>query len=211
VLWIGTVTTPLQLGHGAVMLIWSRVAERCWPHVGHANLMSAAFLPCGKTRGPADKVIRSGIVIISLQLEVRCGHADFAPVRSSAYSWAATLLFLGHRIKTLDSDPSGRGKIRGVVSERKFGFASSFGCRLSSKKRGTIHRVRYWEIIADNLSKAGWNWAVSQRLIPTGERSLWPTRIVATVQRFVVHADEKPTAFLELERAICLRLLSEQI
>jgi len=43
VLWIGTVTTPLQFGHGAVMPIWSRVAERCWPHVGHANLMSAAF------------------------------------------------------------------------------------------------------------------------------------------------------------------------
>ena len=42
VLWIGTVTTPLQIGHGADMLIWSRVAERCWPHVGHANLMSAA-------------------------------------------------------------------------------------------------------------------------------------------------------------------------
>ena len=36
-LWIGTVTTPLQIGHGADMLIWSGVAERCWPHVGHAN------------------------------------------------------------------------------------------------------------------------------------------------------------------------------
>ena len=42
-LWIGTVTMPLQIGHGADMLIWSGVAERCWPHVGHANLMSAAF------------------------------------------------------------------------------------------------------------------------------------------------------------------------
>jgi hypothetical protein len=30
-------------------------------------------------------------------------------------------------------------------------------------------------------------------------------------QRFVVHADEKLTAFLELERAICLRLLTDQI
>jgi hypothetical protein len=30
-------------------------------------------------------------------------------------------------------------------------------------------------------------------------------------ERFVVHADEKLTAFLELERAICLRLLTEQI
>ena len=24
-------------------------------------------------------------------------------------------------------------------------------------KRGTIHRVKYWEVIADNLSKTGWN------------------------------------------------------
>jgi len=30
-------------------------------------------------------------------------------------------------------------------------------------------------------------------------------------QRFVVHADEKLTAFLELERVICLQLLTEQI
>jgi hypothetical protein len=30
-------------------------------------------------------------------------------------------------------------------------------------------------------------------------------------KRFVVRADEKLTAFLELERAICLRLLTEQI
>jgi hypothetical protein len=29
-------------------------------------------------------------------------------------------------------------------------------------------------------------------------------------ERFVVHADEKATAFLELERAICIQLLSEQ-
>ena len=75
-LWIGTVTTPLQIGHGADMLIWSGVAERCWPHVGHANLMSAAFRSRGKTTGRGDKVIRIGTVIISLQREVRCGHAD---------------------------------------------------------------------------------------------------------------------------------------
>jgi hypothetical protein len=31
--------------------------------------------------------------------------------------------------------------------------------------------MKYWEIIADNLSKAGWSWAAFQRLIPTGERS----------------------------------------
>jgi len=30
-------------------------------------------------------------------------------------------------------------------------------------------------------------------------------------KRFIVRADEKLTAFLELERAICVRLLTEQI
>jgi hypothetical protein len=30
-------------------------------------------------------------------------------------------------------------------------------------------------------------------------------------KRFVVHADEKLTAFLELERAVCIHLLTEQI
>jgi hypothetical protein len=29
-------------------------------------------------------------------------------------------------------------------------------------------------------------------------------------KRFVVHADEKLTAFLELERAVCIHLLGEQ-
>jgi hypothetical protein len=37
-----------------------------------------------------------------------------------------------------------------------------------------------------------------------------PTRIAAR-KRFVVRADEKLTAFLELERAICIHLLSQQI
>jgi hypothetical protein len=32
-----------------------------------------------------------------------------------------------------------------------------FGGSLGGSKRGTIHRVKYWEIIADNLSKAGWS------------------------------------------------------
>jgi len=40
--------------------------------------------------------------------------------------------------------------------------------------------MKYWEIIADNLSKADGVGAVSQRLIPTGERSGLLTRIAAT-------------------------------
>jgi len=36
-------------------------------------------------------------------------------------------------------------------------------------------------------------------LIPTGERSGLPTRIAKTVSGFIVSADERLTAFLELE------------
>ena len=69
---------------------------------------------------------------------------------------------------------------------------------------------RYWEIIGDNLSKAGWSWGCVATVDAHG-RTIW----IADAhrddgQRFVVHADDKFTAFLELERAMCLRLLSEQ-
>jgi hypothetical protein len=40
------------------------------------------------------------------------------------------------------------------------------------------------------------------RLIPSGTRSGLLTHIAAAGKRFVVRADEKPTAFLELESAI---------
>jgi hypothetical protein len=59
-----------------------------------------------------------------------------------------------------------------------------------------------WEIIADNLSKAGWSWAVSQQLIPTGERSLSLTLIATTERGLLLREDEKLTAFVELESAV---------
>jgi len=40
--------------------------------------------------------------------------------------------------------------------------------------------VKYWEIIADNFSKAGWRWAASQPSTRRGERSGLLTHI-ATV------------------------------
>ena len=70
---------------------------------------------------------------------------------------------------------------------------------------------RCWETIADNLSKAGWSLGWVSAVDSKG-RTIW----IADAhrgdgKRYVVHADEKLTAFVELERAICLRLLSEQI
>jgi hypothetical protein len=62
--------------------------------------------------------------------------------------------------------------------------------------------VKYWEIIADNLSKAGWSWGCVSAIDSNGQ-TIW----IADAhrddgKRFVVHADEKLTAFLELETAI---------
>jgi hypothetical protein len=57
------------------------------------------------------------------------------------------------------------------------------------------------EIIADNLSKAGWSWRCVSALDSQG-RTIWIVDAHRGGKRFVVHADEKLTAFLELERAI---------
>jgi hypothetical protein len=49
------------------------------------------------------------------------------------------------------------------------------------KKAAESARVKYWEIIADNLSKAGWCWGcVSAIDSNPGERSSLRTRIAAT-------------------------------
>jgi len=63
-------------------------------------------------------------------------------------------------------------------------------------------RVKYWEIIADNLSKAGWSWGCVSAIDSNG-RTIW----IADAhrgdgKRYVVHADEKPSAFVELETSV---------
>lgn len=71
--------------------------------------------------------------------------------------------------------------------------------------------MKSWEIFAENLSKTGWSGAgaVSQDLLRTGKRSELLTRTATTEKRFVVRADEKLSAFLELESVIdaCGKLL----
>jgi hypothetical protein len=62
--------------------------------------------------------------------------------------------------------------------------------------------VKYWEIIADNLSKAGWSLGWVSAVDSEG-RTIW---IVDAHRddgkRFIVHADEKLSAFVELERQV---------
>jgi hypothetical protein len=66
----------------------------------------------------------------------------------------------------------------------------------------TKNIVKYWEIIADNLKKRGWSWGCVSAVDAEG-RTIW----IADAhrddgKRFVVRADEKLTAFVELESAI---------
>jgi hypothetical protein len=62
--------------------------------------------------------------------------------------------------------------------------------------------VKYWEIIADNLKKRGWSLGWVSAVDCQG-RTIW----IADAhrdggQRFIVRADERLTAFVELESAI---------
>jgi len=63
------------------------------------------------------------------------------------------------------------------------------------------YAIAFLEIIADKLSKTGWSWGCVSAIDSNG-RTIW---IVDAHRddgkRFVVHADEKLTAFVELEAA----------
>jgi hypothetical protein len=62
--------------------------------------------------------------------------------------------------------------------------------------------LKYWEIIADRLSKAGWSLGWVSAVDSQG-RTIWfvePRRNDG--RRFIVHADEMLSAFVELERQV---------
>ena len=81
---------------------------------------------------------------------------------------------------------------------------------MTARRIAARNQMQNWEIIADNLSKAGWSWSCITAIDSNG-RTIW----IADAhrddgKRFVVRSDDKLTAFLELERAVCIHLLSEQ-
>jgi hypothetical protein len=61
--------------------------------------------------------------------------------------------------------------------------------------------VKYWEIIANEIIKAGFSvgWVSA---IDDDRRTVWIVDAHRDGKRFIVRADEKLTAFLELETAI---------
>ena len=65
--------------------------------------------------------------------------------------------------------------------------------------------LKYWEIIADNLKKAGWSWGCVSAIDCQG-RTIWIVDAHRDDEkRFVVQADEKLTAFADSNRQpICI-------
>jgi hypothetical protein len=58
--------------------------------------------------------------------------------------------------------------------------------------------MKYWEIIADNLSKAGWSWGWVSAVDSEG-RTMWIADAYRDDgQRFVVRADDRLTVFMAL-------------
>ena len=61
--------------------------------------------------------------------------------------------------------------------------------------------MKQWEIIADNLSKAGWRLGWVSAIDSQGQ-TISIVDAHCGGKRFIVHADEKLTAFLEVQSAI---------
>ena len=80
-----------------------------------------------------------------------------------------------------------------------------------SQNRLDSAAVKYWEIIADNLSKAGWSWGCVATVDSRGRTIFVADAHRDDGKRFVVRANEKLTAFMELESAIRARQSAQRI
>jgi hypothetical protein len=65
--------------------------------------------------------------------------------------------------------------------------------------------VKYWEIIARNLKKRGWSWGCVLAVDAEGRKIWIADAHRGDGKRFVVRADEKLTAFGELECECAIR------
>ena len=67
---------------------------------------------------------------------------------------------------------------------------------------GLMDMKEYWEIIAKNLSKAGWAWGFVRAINSDGQTIFVANAHRRDGKRFIVRAHKLLTAFVELESAI---------
>jgi hypothetical protein len=60
------------------------------------------------------------------------------------------------------------------------------------------HQMKDWEIIADRLSKAGWSWGCVSPINSNRQTIFVADAHRGDGKRYVMHADEKLTAFMDL-------------
>jgi hypothetical protein len=112
---------------------------------------------------------------------------------SAAHAAAAIAPFTG----VVGKHESGGGTR--IVADTR--WDTSITCGVGGRPRHNW-RVKHWELIADNLSKAGWSWGCVSAIDSSG-RTIWIVDVHRdNGKRFVARADEKLSAFLELESAI---------
>jgi hypothetical protein len=86
------------------------------------------------------------------------------------------------------------------VVNANIALCHGWGVELEAEPR--MLSMKYWEIIADNLTKAGWSLGWVSALDCQG-RTIWIADTHRSDgKRFAVRADEKLTAFVELKSAI---------
>jgi len=67
---------------------------------------------------------------------------------------------------------------------------------------GCSSALKHWEMIAENLSKAGFSWGCSAEIDSTGRVLFTADAYSRDGRRFTVLSDDKLSAFLELESVI---------
>ena len=69
--------------------------------------------------------------------------------------------------------------------------------------------MKYWEIIADKLSAAGWSWGYCRTVTRDGWR--WIVDAHREGRRYIVHSDELLSAFLRVgSDAIVIRRVTTE-
>jgi hypothetical protein len=91
----------------------------------------------------------------------------------------------------------GRGQTDVAEAGKSFSHTTLRLLRVDQKNDDSTD-INYWEIIADNLSGAGWSWGCVSAIDSRG-RTIFAINAYCDGQRFIERADEKLTAFLELE------------
>ncbi len=71
--------------------------------------------------------------------------------------------------------------------------------------------MKYWQAIAEDLSQAGFSWGCSSETDSTGRVIFTADAYARDGRRFTVLADEKLSAFLELDRATGVSLGEKRI